>query len=110
MDALWDIGGATVRQVMDRLNHDAERPRAYTTYLTICQRLDGKGLLSRERIGKTDMYVATMSRDEYANARAAAEVGALVDEFGEGALVHFLREIDKVDPKRRQRLRRLARS
>jgi predicted transcriptional regulator len=72
-------------------------------------RLDRKGLLQRQRRGKTDVYAPVMTRDEYLEARAQAEVGALVDEFGEVALVHFARQMDKLDPKRREQLRRLAR-
>lgn len=109
MGSIWDAGSATVRDVMEALNARADRPRAYTTYLTICHRLDAKGLLTRERRGKTDVYLPAMSREDYASRRAAAEVGALVDEFGEQALVHFTRAIDKLEPNRRQRLRRLAR-
>lgn len=108
METLWDRGSATVRDVMEALNPGAPRPRAYTTYLTICQRLDVKGLLSRDRDGRTDVYTPAVSRADYADARAGAEVEALVEQFGEQALVHFAREIDKLDTKRRQKLRRLA--
>jgi len=77
--------------------------------MTIMRRLDKKRLLSRERQGKTDIYSARMSRDEYLEARAQAEVGALVDAYGDAALVHFARHMEKLDPKRRDQLRRLAR-
>ena len=77
--------------------------------MTIMARLDRKGLLSRERRGKTDHYMATMSRGDYLDARAQAEVDGLVDEFGDVALAHFARQMDKLDPKRREQLRRIAR-
>jgi hypothetical protein len=41
--------------------------------------------------------------------RAEQEVSALVSEFGEVALLHFAKEIDKLNPARAKALRRLAR-
>lgn len=55
------------------------------------------------------MFVATLSREEYADARAGAQVGALVDEWGEVALVQFAKQMAGLDPRRRQQLTRLAR-
>jgi predicted transcriptional regulator len=110
MDEVWRRGGqTTVREVLEALNGRRRKQRAYTTIMTIMARLDRKGLLTRRRDGKTDVYTAVMSREEYLEARAQAEVGALVDQFGDVALVHFARQMDKLDPKRRQQLRRLAR-
>jgi predicted transcriptional regulator len=99
----------TVREVMDALNRGGPKERAYTTIMTIMRRLDEKGLLSRERQGKTDIYSPRLSRDEYLEARARAEVGALVEEYGDVALVHFARHMEKLDRTRRDQLRRLAR-
>ncbi len=110
MEEVWrQAGETTVRAVMEGLNERGPKSRAYTTIMTIMARLDRKGLLKRWRQGKTDVYAAVMSRDEYLEARARAEVGALVDEYGDVALVHFARQVQKLDPKRREQLRRLAR-
>ena len=109
MEAVWDQGETSVRQVMEALNAKAARPRAYTTYMSVMRRLDGKGLLERRREGKTDFYRAVHSRDEYARLRAQTEVEALVDRYGEAALGHFARQIAQLDPERRRALQRLAR-
>jgi BlaI family transcriptional regulator, penicillinase repressor len=110
MEEVWrQAAPTTVRAVLDGVNARATRERAYTTIMTIMRRLDKKRLLSREREGKTDIYSARMSREEYLEARAQAEVGALVDEYGDAALVHFARHMEKLDPERRDQLRRLAR-
>lgn len=109
MDVLWQLERGTVREVLSRLNRASGRERAYTTVMTIMRRLDRKGVLERERHGKTDVYWPVVSRDEYLEARARAEVGALVEEFGDVALVHFAAEMAKLDPQRRERLRRAAR-
>jgi predicted transcriptional regulator len=109
MDVVWELEEASVREVMDRLNATASKPRAYTTYMTILARLHTKGVLTRRREGKTDFYRAVHTRDAYADLRAKAEVAALVDEFGEVALSHFARQMAELDPERRKALERLAR-
>jgi predicted transcriptional regulator len=111
MEEVWrQDAPTTVRAVMDGLNARAHKERAYTTIMTIMRRLDAKRLLSRKRKGKTDIYSARMTRAQYLEARAQAEVGALVDEYGDAALVHFARHMDTLDRKRRDQLRRLARN
>jgi predicted transcriptional regulator len=109
MEEVWRRGACTVRDVLDALNARTDVARAYTTVMTVMQRLDGKGLLRRERSGRRDVYVAPLGAEEYAQARAEAEVGALVDEYGDVALAHFARHMSGLDPKRREQIRRLAR-
>lgn len=109
MDEVWSHEDpVTVRDIREALNRGTTQ-RAYTTIMTIMARLDRKGLLRRERRGKTDHYTATMSRGDYLDVRAEAEVDGLVDEFGDVALAHFARQMNKLDPKRREQLRRIAR-
>ncbi len=99
----------TVRVVMEALNGRGEKQRAYTTIMTIRYRLDEKGLLRRSRQGKTDVYEACISREGYLQARAPAEVGALVEQYGDEALVNFARQMGSLDPERRRQLNRIAR-
>lgn len=109
MELIWKRGECNVRAVLEELNKRSDKQRKYTTVMTTMVRLDRKGLLIRRRDGRTDIYKPAMTRDEYLEARAAAEVGALVDNYGEAALVHFARQMDQLDPERREQLRRLAR-
>lgn len=109
MEEVWRLGETAGRPVLDAVNARSGRVRAYTTIMTTLYRLDEKGMLARRRAGKGDVFVATLSREEYADARAGAQVGALVDEWGEVALVHFARQMARLDPRRRQQLTRLAR-
>jgi predicted transcriptional regulator len=109
MGAIWDNGESSVRRVMEALNAGATRPRAYTTYMTIMARLDGKGLLERRREGKSDYYRPRYSREEYANVRARAELDSIVDQFGELALAHIAHQMAQLDPERRRALERIAR-
>ena len=109
MAELWDRGEATVRIVLDALNERTSRKRAYTTVMTVLIRLHRKGLVERRKEGRGHVYVASISREEWLEARARAQVGAVVDEFGDLALVHFARRMAELDPRRRDQLRRLAR-
>jgi predicted transcriptional regulator len=109
MEEVWQRTACTVREVMDAINARSVQQRAYTTIMTVMQRLDGKHLLRRERSGRRDVYVPVLNREEYAQARAGAEVGALVSEYGDVALAHFARHMSTLDPKRREQIRRLAR-
>ena len=109
MEAVWELGEASVREVMEVLNAGAEKERAYTTYMTIMARLDGKGLLDRRRQGKTDFYRPRYAREQYADLRARAELDSFVDQFGDLALAHIARQLAALDPRRRRALQRLAR-
>ena len=109
MDQVWERGEASVREVMEALNAVADKARAYTTYMTIMARLDGKGLLERRRQGKTDLYSPRYTRDEYSDLRARAELDSFVDQFGDVALAHIARQLAGLDPRRRRALQRLAR-
>jgi len=109
MEEVWREGEpTTVKLVMDALNRKAKPARAYTTYMTVMRRLNDKGLLTRRRSGRSDTYEAALTRDEYQERRAGAEVRGLVDQFGDTALVHFARSLSALDPAQQRRLRRLA--
>jgi predicted transcriptional regulator len=108
MDAVWRQGETTVRLVMDALNRKAKPSRAYTTYMTVMRRLNDKGLLDRTRNGRHDAYAPTLTREQYQERRADAEVRGLVDEFGDVALAHFAKSLSTLDPARRRQLQRLA--
>jgi predicted transcriptional regulator len=109
MEQLWRQGEATVRSVLEVLNAGAEKARAYTTVMTVMGNLDRKGLLTRRRKGRADVYRPVMSREAYLDARARAEAGALVGRYGDAALMAFAREMERLDPRQRRQLRRLAR-
>lgn len=109
MEEVWDRGEVSVREVMEAVNRGAPKQRAYTTYMTVLARLEGKGMLERSRNGKTDFYRPLYMRDQYADLRARAEVDSIVDQFGEVALAHIARQMAQLDPERRRALQRIAR-
>jgi predicted transcriptional regulator len=108
MEEVWREGETTVKKVMEALNRKARSARAYTTYMTVMRRLDDKGLLSRTREGRQDVYSPRFTREQYEQLRAEAEVRGLVDQFGDVALAHFAKSLSTLDPARRRQLRRLA--
>jgi len=107
MEVVWDGGEATVRDIMLALNAASGRERAYTTILTVASNLRRKGLLKGRRLGRSDLYAPTVSRQHYIEARAQREVSAVVDRYGDVALAHFAREVAGLDDERRRRLRAL---
>ena len=109
MEEIWRREQTSVREVMEALNGRGETDRAYTTYMTIMSRLDSKGLLSRRREGKTDLYRAVYTRDRYADLRARAAIDSVVDQFGDVALTHIARQMARLDPQHRRSLERIAR-
>jgi BlaI family transcriptional regulator, penicillinase repressor len=79
MNALWPLGEATVRDVQESLS--GYRPRAYTTIMTILDRLAHKGIVARRKIGRAYLYSANLQPDV---ARDAA-VDRLVAAFFGGS-------------------------
>ncbi len=75
MTALWPLGEATVRDIREALL--AVRPRAYTTIMTIMDRLAHKGIVTRRKVGRAYVYRAAVTAEE---ARSRA-VGQLVENF-----------------------------
>jgi predicted transcriptional regulator len=109
MEVVWERGEVSVREVMQTVNTTSPRQRAYTTYMTIMNRLATKGLLRRRRQGKTDFYSPRYERHRYADLRARAELDSVVDHYGEVALAHIARQMAALDPARRRALQRMAR-
>lgn len=64
MRAVWEQGEpVSIRVIVDRLNE--EREVAYTTVITVAERLREKGLLTRTRQGRVFLYEACLSADDY---------------------------------------------
>ncbi len=79
MNVLWPLGEATVRDVQQALMQT--RPRAYTTIMTILDRLAQKGVLVRRKAGRAWVYRPNLSASE-ARSHAVAQV---VDGFFQGS-------------------------
>jgi predicted transcriptional regulator len=73
LSALWPMGEGTVRDIHRELS--AVRPRAYTTVLTIMDRLAQKGIVTRRKVGRAFRYQANLSADE-ARVKAVEKIVA----------------------------------
>ncbi len=97
MDHLWAADEPqTVRQVHESLR--AERDLAYTTVMTVLQRLARKGLVVQIRDDRAHRYTARHGRDELV---AGLMVDALAQASDSGdrraALVHFVERVGAED-------------
>lgn len=96
LEALWDLdigSGASGREVHDKL---AGRDLAYTTVMTVLDRLVGKDVVVREREGRAFRYTPRQSR-------AAMTAGLMHEALGETGvdrdqvLVSFVEEASAED-------------
>ena len=62
LQALWALGQGTVQQLRARLL--AARPLAYTTVLTVMDRLTRKGIVAREKRGRAHLYQPRVAEEE----------------------------------------------
>ena len=62
MEAAWDLGEATVQQVRDAIG--GARPPAYTTVLSVMQKLEKAGWLTHRSEGRSYLYRPSRSREE----------------------------------------------
>jgi predicted transcriptional regulator len=79
LSVLWPMGEGTVRDIHRALL--ASRPRAYTTVMTIMDRLEQKGIVARRKMGRAFLYEARLSAEE---ARLKA-VEKIVEGFFDGS-------------------------
>ncbi len=107
MDHLWAVGGdaeraghdldsvgettspgVTVREVHEVIG--AQRDLAYTTLMTVLDRLAKKGLVARVRDGRAWRYTAAASRDRLTADALRTTLAPLAASERRSALMHFL--------------------
>ena len=90
MAIVWAADGPlTGRVVVDELTQ--KRPVAYTTVLTVMDRLVRKGMLTRQRNGRAHTYQAATSRAAYTADLMASVLGSSDDRSA--VLLHFVEQI-----------------
>lgn len=104
VEAVWEMGEATVRQVWERLC--PEKEVSYTTILAAMQRLEKSGWLRHRAEGKTNVYRPTRTREQAGLSSVRAFVQGM---FGGSALLMFrhLVEEGELSDKELQELQRL---
>lgn len=101
MEVVWSAGEpVAVRQVLDQLNEGRPQPLAYTTVMTVMNRLAAKGALARHGARRRYLYEAT------ATDAAGIAVRDVIRNYGDAAVAHFLTAA-RSDPDVLDRLRAL---
>jgi predicted transcriptional regulator len=88
LNALWSLSEGNVRDVREIVA--LSRPLAYTTIMTVLDRLVRKGKLTRRKVGRAFVYSPQASRD----AMRRVAVRELLDSLFDGSedeLLRFLR-------------------
>ncbi|MGB3333443.1 MAG: BlaI/MecI/CopY family transcriptional regulator [Mycobacterium sp.] len=103
MECLWSASGAlTVREV--HASVAVKRNLAYTTIMTVLQRLAKKNLVVQRRDNRAHRYVPTQGRAELVAQLMSYALDQVADSRGrEAALVHF---VDRVGADEATALRR----
>ncbi len=95
MNVLWERGPSTVRDVAEALS--VTPPPAYTTVLTVLQKLEKAGWLAHRAEGKSYIYLPKASREE----AGAGSVRGFLKRVFEGDAVamfqHLIRESELSD-------------
>lgn len=84
MDVAWARPHVTVREVVSALA--AGRKSAYTTVMTVMNRLVKKGILKRRQDGVSFRYAATVTRCGFLKACSCEVVDTFVRCYGKAAI------------------------
>jgi BlaI family transcriptional regulator, penicillinase repressor len=105
LKALWQLGPATVRDVLSALE-DAGRHIAYTTVQTMLTRLEQKGFVRSDKSGPAFVYRAVVSRERLSRSRLKKLLDQLYDGAA-GPLVLELVRTQHLDPNEIEELQKL---
>ena len=94
---LWDnaekLSVRTVHEYLER-----EQALAYTTVMTVLDRLFEKGIVTREKDGKAFLYWPVLTREAYLGGRAARMLTELEVPVQRDVLMAFLDSAEHADP------------
>jgi predicted transcriptional regulator len=97
LGVLWDSAEKlAVRRVHECL--EREQALAYTTVMTVLDRLFDKGLVAREKDGKAFVYWPVLTREAYLGERAARMLTELEVPVQRDVLMAFLDSAEHADP------------
>ena len=89
MQALWCAGGTATRPELDELLSQ-EKDWSATTVLNLLSRLEARGCVAREKLGRGYLYRALVSRQEYRQE----ESRTVLDRLFEGSVRQFVASLD----------------
>lgn len=97
MARLWQAGSQAVGEVMEALNGSTERQLAYTTVMTILVRLHEKGLVTRQKEGRSYRYTAAVDAASLGSQVGRRELNRLIERYGAASVAGFAAELGEDD-------------
>ena len=94
MEYLWENDRGTVRDVFKYVN--TKRTVAYTTIMTIMNRLINKGFRKKEKTGKAFIYTSKINKYQAVKNSIRSAIDSIVSQFGQEAVVAFISELDNL--------------
>jgi predicted transcriptional regulator len=105
LKVLWDQGPGTVREINERLR-TRKRKRAYTTVLTLLQRLQEKGFVTSDKRQPAHVFHAAVTQKELLDRKLTE----LQDTLCDGAMTPIMQALvegGRLSKKEAARLRKL---
>lgn len=87
MNALWPLGEGTVREIQRAMA--PATPRAYTTVMTIMDRLARKGVVTRHKRGRAYVYRPNLTAEEAREHAVEQVVEGFFEGSGEALAAHL---------------------
>ena len=105
MDVLWNRGEVAGREVLEEI--EKERALAFTTILTVLDRLLKKGLIKRKKRGGIFVYAPSISRDDFVKRVSEEVLQGILDISASSAASSFVDILYRTSPEEMDRLSRL---
>ena len=90
LQVVWDRGPSTVREVMKVLNR--QRPRAYTSVMSLMTIMAEKGQLSQKQRGRAFVYSAKVSRARTQSRMVRDLLSRVFDGSASALVTHLLQQ------------------
>jgi BlaI family penicillinase repressor len=92
LDQLWSAGQCSIRQLTDALHPDAPSPARYATVQKQLERMEAKGLVTRDRKLFVHLFRPALTREELIGRK----LQNVVDNLCGGSLVPLLSQLTRV--------------
>ena len=103
MEIIWgQQDTVSVKDITEILSE--RRKIAYTTVMTIMARLVNKGVLVRHLSKASYLYKPKVSKKQFIATAVHGIFSSAISSLGDEVLTHFIKEIQKISPKKRQEL------
>ena len=95
MEYVWTHSQASVRDVLMAIKK--KRSIAYTTVMTVMNRLYKKGLLLRTQKSNAYVYAAAVDRNTFFRETATHLTRTLIDQCGDVAIAQFVDTLESIN-------------